>query len=150
MAGRDVPAAVQLRRIVSLDSVLVVARRSRYREFERNRRNGFGRFLTEDEIEKRHPFQTTDLLRTVSGFRISGSGPDAKVYSSRSHGSLSGGGCQTNVVIDGMQHQEQDSAGGINWMPPSDIGAIEAYPGPAGAPVQYDSACGVIVIWTKR
>jgi len=33
---------------------------------------------------------------------------------------------------------------------PDAIGAIEAYPGPAGAPMQYDSACGVVVIWTKR
>jgi hypothetical protein len=143
-AGRDVPVTVQLRRIVSLDSVLVVARRSRYREFERNRRSGFGRFMTEDDIEKRHAFETTDLLRTVSGFRVSGTGTDAKVYSSRGRISLSGQGCETNVVIDGMQHQD------INWVQPSDIGAIEAYAGPAGAPLFYDSTCGVIVIWTKR
>jgi hypothetical protein len=144
MAGRDVPAAVQLRRIVSLDSVLVVARRSRYREFERNRRGGFGRFLAEDEIAKRHAFETTDLLRTMPGFRISGSGPDAKVYSTRGRISLSGQGCETNIVIDGMQHQD------INWLQPNDIGAIETYPGPAGAPLLYDSVCGVVVIWTKR
>jgi hypothetical protein len=144
VARHDVPAAVQLRRIVSLDSVLVVARRSRYREFERNRRSAFGRFMTEDDIEKRHAFETTDLLRSVSGFRVSGSGPDAKVYSSRGRISLSGQGCETNVVIDGMQHQD------INWVQPSDIGAIEAYAGLGGAPLQYDSACGVIVIWTKR
>ncbi|NUO95733.1 MAG: TonB-dependent receptor plug domain-containing protein [Gemmatimonadaceae bacterium] len=143
IARHDVLTAVHLRRIVSLDSVLVVARRSRYREFERNRRNGFGRFLTEEDIEKRHAFEATDLLRAVNGFRVIGSGFDAKVYSSRG-ASLSGRGCETNVVIDGMQHQD------INWVQPSDIGAMETYPGVAGAPVQYDSACGVIVIWTKR
>jgi hypothetical protein len=142
--GRNVSATVQLRRVVSLDSVLVIARRSRYREFERNRRNGFGRFLTEDDIEKRHAFQTTDLLRTVSGFRVMGSGFDAKVYSSRGRTSFSGQGCETNIVIDGMQHQD------INWLQPTDIGAMETYTGPAGAPPLYDSACGVIVIWTKR
>jgi hypothetical protein len=49
-----------------------------------------------------------------------------------------------NVVIDNMQHQD------INWVQPSDIGAMEIYAGPAGAPVQYDRACGLIVIWTKR
>jgi hypothetical protein len=145
LSGRSVAAAVQLRRIVSLDSVLVVARRSRYRDFERNRKNGgFGRFLTEDEIEKRHAFQTTDLLRATPGFRISGSGFDAKVYSSRAGLSLSGRSCEVNVVIDGMQHQD------INWLQPSDIGAMEIYPGQAGAPVQYDHVCGAIVIWTKR
>lgn len=145
LSGRNVPAAVQLRRVVSLDSVLVVARRSRYREFERNRRNGgFGRYLTEDDIEKRHAFQTTDLLRATPGFRISGSGFDAKVYSSRAGVSLSGRSCEVNVVIDGMQHQD------INWLQPSDIGAMEVYAGQAGAPIQYDHVCGAIVIWTKR
>jgi hypothetical protein len=144
LAGREGAAAVQLRRVVSLDSVLVVARRSRYREFERNRRNGFGRFLGEDDIQKRHAFETSDLLRTTSGFRVSGTGYDAKVYGTRAGFSLSGRACETNVVIDGMQHQD------INWLQPADIGALELYPGPAGAPVQYDSACGVVVIWTKR
>lgn len=144
LAGRDVAAAVELRRIVSLDSVLVVARRSRYREFERNRRNGFGHFLTEDEIAKRHPFETTDLLRALPGFRISGSGYDAKVYGARAGLRLSGQPCEANVVIDGIQHQD------INWLQPSDIGAMETYSGLAGAPLQYDSGCGLIVIWTKR
>jgi hypothetical protein len=46
-------------------------------------------------------------------------------------------------VIDGMQHQD------INLLPVSDVGAMEAYSG-ASAPMQYDSACGVIVLWTKR
>jgi hypothetical protein len=66
------------------------------------------------------------------------------VYSSRAGLSLSGRACEVNVVIDGMQHQD------INWLQPSDIGAMEVYPGQAGAPVQYDHVCGVIVIWTKR
>lgn len=144
LARRDVPTAVQLRRIVSLDSVLVVARRSRYREFERNRKNGFGHFLTDEDIEKRHAFETTDLLRTLPGFQVRGSGIDAKVYGSRAGFSLSGRRCETNVVIDGMQHQD------INWVQPSDIGAMETYAGIGGAPLQYDSTCGVIVIWTKR
>ena len=43
-----------------------------------------------------------------------------------------------------LQHQN------INLVSPADIGAIEAYPGSAGAPMQSDAACGVIVIWTKR
>jgi outer membrane receptor for ferrienterochelin and colicin len=69
---------------------------------------------------------------------------DAKVVSTRGAMSISGAGCQVDVVIDGMPHQD------INFVQPSDIGAMEVYRGPAGAPPQYDSACGVIVIWTKR
>lgn len=47
-------------------------------------------------------------------------------------------------MIDGMQHQD------INLIHPTSIGAIEIYRAGQPAPVQYDSRCGVIVIWSKR
>jgi hypothetical protein len=142
--GRDAEIAIRLQRVVSLDSIRVVAQRSRYREFERQRKSGFGRFLTEDDIAKRNAIQVSDLLRMTPGLQIVGYGLDAKVVSARGSRSLVGRSCDTNVVIDGMQHQD------INWLQPSDIGAMEVYPGLAGAPVQYDRECGLVVIWTKR
>ena len=142
-SGKAANASVTLTRIVSLDSIRVIARRNRYPEFERARKGGFGRYLDESEIEKRHPLETSDLFRMMPGFRVQGFGLDARVVSTRGRISFSGE-CTPNVVIDGMQHQE------INLLYPGDVGAIEAYPGPSGAPMQYDSACGVIVIWTKR
>ena len=144
LKGREIQADIHLQRVVSLDSVRIVAQRSRYREFERNKHSGFGRFMTDEDIDKKHAFQVTDLLRTTPGLRVVGSGFDAKVVSSRGTISLSRPTCEVNVVIDNMQHQD------INWVQPSDIGAMEIYAGPAGAPVQYDRACGLIVIWTKR
>jgi hypothetical protein len=143
-SGKSVETTVTLTRIVNLDSIRVVARRNRYSEFERSRKGGFGHYLDESEIEKRHPLETSDLFRMMPGFRIQGYGLDAQVVSSRGAISFRQGSCPVNVVINGIQHQE------INLLDPSDIGAIEAYPGPAGAPMQYDSACGVIVIWMKR
>jgi 5-hydroxyisourate hydrolase-like protein (transthyretin family) len=144
-SGRTTEATVTLTRIVNLDSVLVTARRARYSEFEQRRHNGFGRYFDESEIEKKHPIETSDLFRMLPGFRVQGYGLDARIMSTRGMISLGGnGGCATNVVIGNIQHQE------INLLNPDDIGAIEAYPGPAGAPLQYDSACGVIVIWMKR
>jgi hypothetical protein len=143
-SGKSVETVVTLTRIVNLDSVLVTARRARYPEFEQRRRRGFGRYFDESDIEKRHPFETSDLFRMLPGFRVQGYGLDARIVSTRGIVSLSGNGCPTNVVINGMQHQE------INLLDPINIGAIEAYPGPSGAPMQYDSACGVIVIWMKR
>ena len=142
-SGRTTETVVTLTRIVNLDSVLVTARRARYPEFERRRHNGFGRYFDESEIEKRHPIETSDLFRMLPGFRVQGYGLDARVLSTRGMISIQRG-CVPNVVINGMQHQE------INLLDPQDIGAIEAYPGPSGAPMQYDSACGVIVIWMKR
>jgi hypothetical protein len=49
-----------------------------------------------------------------------------------------------NIVLDGMANQD------INLIHPSSIGAMEVYRVGQPAPVQYDSRCGLIVIWTKR
>ncbi|MFL5607118.1 MAG: carboxypeptidase regulatory-like domain-containing protein [Gemmatimonadaceae bacterium] len=143
-SGRSVNQDITLSTIVSLDSVRITAQRSRYRDYEtRARRSGAGRFISEDDIQKRNPNEVSDILRMMPGFRIVGAGLDAQVVSSRGRISLRQGECAANVVIDGMQHQE------INLVRPSDIGALEVYNG-IGAPMQYDSVCGVIVIWTKR
>jgi hypothetical protein len=142
-SGRTVEQSMQLARIVSLDSIRIVARRGRYREFDaRARRKGFGTFLTEQQIEQRHAFETSDLLR-MSGMRISGTGLDTKIISGRGVQSIMGP-CYTNIVIDGIQHQD------INLVRPEDVGAMEIYKGQAGAPIEYDTACGVVVIHTKR
>ena len=144
--GRSVAQDVPLRRIVTLDSVRVLAQRSRYREFEFNRRaNRFGKFFTIDSIEKRNPLYASDLFRAVPGFRVTGFGLDAVVGSSRGVTSLGGSAsCSANVVIDGMEHQE------INLINPYDIGAMEIYRPGDPAPAQYRSRCGVIVIWSRR
>ena len=144
--SRTVTQDVQLRRIVTLDSVRVLAQRSRYREFEYNRRaNRFGKFFTVDSIEKRHPLYTSDLFRLTPGFRVMGFGLDAVVGSSRGPSSILGGNCSANIVIDGMPHQE------INLISPFDIGAMEIYRPGEPAPAQYsEGSCGVIVIWSKR
>jgi hypothetical protein len=48
------------------------------------------------------------------------------------------------IVIDGMPARD------INLIHPSDIGAIEVYRAGQPAPVQYDSRCGVIDIWSRQ
>lgn len=140
---------VHLVRVVALDSIRVVGQRPRYREFEsRARPAAFGHFLREEDIARQHPVLTSDLFRQMPGFavvRLGTSDLDVKVLSSRGESSLgSAAPCKANIVIDGVAHQE------INWIDPGSIGAMEIYPGPASAPVQYHSACGTIIIWTKR
>ena len=144
-SGRTANASVTLARIVSLDSIRVVAQRSRYPEFESRRKTGNGRFLDEEQIERQRVMQASELLRMVQGFRVEGSGLDAKVFTT--HGNFeasSMGPCEANIVVNGVEHQD------INLLDPATIGAIEAYAGPADAPVQYDRPCGVIVVWLKR
>jgi hypothetical protein len=141
---RSVIQDIQLKRVVSLDSMRVVAQRARYVEFEENRRsNPFGRFLTADQIEQRHALQVGQIVEHLSGFSVRGTGPDAVVYSNSARTSRSN--CEeANVVIDGADR------GRINYVPPREVAAIEAYPEAAGAPAQYRAECGLIVIWTKK
>ena len=140
--GRTTRAEVRLERAVALDSIHVVVNRLKYPDFETRRRfNMQGTFLDEDEIERRHASSTSELAYTLPGFWVVGSGPGARVVSTRSV--LMGGACQANIVIDNMPDQR------INDVPASQVAAIESYP-KGGGPPQYQQPCGVIVIWTKR
>jgi Carboxypeptidase regulatory-like domain len=142
---KSVSQDVRLQRIVNLDSIRVLAQRSRYREFEQHRKsNGYGRFLDADQLARHSAFELSDVIRMIPGFRVSGFGLDAVVTSSRGVTSINGR-CEVNIVMDGMEHQQ------INLNHPTSVGAIEAYPagGPPG-PLQYDGRCGMIVIWSKR
>lgn len=146
-SGRTTSVNLRLVHVVSLDSIRIVAQRNRYPEFERRRRGGFGHFLTGEELERTGVLDISDAVRRMPGFRVAGFGYDAVVLSSRSLGARDEWGRRcggVNVVIDGMQHQE------INWLRPSDVGAIEIYPGAAGAPIQFDRNCGLVIIWTRR
>ena len=144
--GRSTELDIRLSRFASLDSVRILAQRTHYRAFEENRRHGSGTFLTEEQIAKRNPSYTSDLMRGARGMRVIGAGMDARVVSVRRSMSTSGGSCAVNVVIDGMQHMD------INMVEPADIGAMEIYAGASTVPVEYASGspCGAIVIWTKQ
>jgi hypothetical protein len=141
-SGQTVTRDVGLQRIVNLDSVRIVARRSRYSEFEQHRKQGFGTFLNIDDIERRNPLRMSDMIRMMPGFRVYGDGIDAKVTSGR--GASIHGECQVNIVIDGMPWQD------INLVNPSEVGAIAAYREGQPSPRIYDRGCGAILIWTKR
>lgn len=150
-AGQNTAPDLYLTPIVTLDSIRVVGQRTRYREFEsRARATAFGHFLRAEDIAHKKPLLTSDLVRQLPGFRIirtNTSNLDVQVIASRGDvTSLNEPSklCYANIIIDGVPHQM------INWIDPQSIGAMEIYPGPAGAPVQYQSACGTILIWTKR
>jgi hypothetical protein len=145
--ARTAEMELRLTRFASLDSVRILARRARYREFEEHRRSwGWGTYLDEEEVTNRHVFYTSDLVRTAPGMRVFGEGVTARLVSSRGVVSLTGASCDINVVIDGLQQQD------INMIMPRDIGAMEIYPNAFGVPIQYsaNSQCGAVVIWTKR
>ena len=111
-----------------------------------------GRFLSEADIARRNPIETSDLFRSVSGVYV---GDDIKMrgaFASAQEGS--NGECTPNVFLDGMRMPtvsvltatELDS-----WVNPARISAVEIYPD--APPPQFHvalSGCGSIVIWTKR
>ncbi|MFL5620448.1 MAG: carboxypeptidase regulatory-like domain-containing protein [Gemmatimonadaceae bacterium] len=142
--NRTVSQNVLLRRVVSLDSMRVVARRSRYADFEYRRKNNpVGRFLTAGDLTKQHAIELAPVIQHVGGFTVVGFGPNTQVFSTAAKAGRPN--CkEVNVVIDGV-----DQAA-INMVPPHDIAAVEIYPEAAGAPGQYRSECGLILIWTKR
>lgn len=162
--GRILSVTVRMvRDPLRLEPLIVVAE-AREPELERvgfyGRSEGLGRFMTLETIEKRRPPRTSDLLGQVSGVFLV-PGPDGMRVITRSglpNARLTGDGiCWPRILLDGMVVE----LGGQLPLPmpidqlvnPSDIVGVEVYRSPAEVPPQFggaQSACGVIVIWTRR
>jgi len=141
-AGERITLDVPLERMVALDSMRVTARGARYREFEFARgANIFGRYLTRDQILRRRPADGADLLFRLGGFTVVGHGGAAKVFSKRELRKRTP--CEANVVVDRVQGRR------INDVPPARIVGLEAYEGPSSFTSDFESRCGLIVIWTS-
>ena len=141
-------AAAQVLETVDVQAKQVYSRSEQ--EFLTAKR-GMGYFIDSDQIEKRQPFRTSDLLRMAPGvsiFQGSGLGDQVQIQM-RGMSSLSG--CQPMLVLDGMKLE--GSAGDIDQMTrPEDIMGMAVYRGPSETPVEYQgsNSCGAIVVWTKR
>jgi hypothetical protein len=121
--------------------------------YDRQRR-GFGAFMTRQRLDEIRPYHTTEAFRYMRGFMVVPMGSTDVVVGSRGGGLR--GACLPSVYIDGMLMfvmNARDEADAINMVSPDDIEAIEAFQGSASIPAQYNptgSACGVILIWTRR
>jgi hypothetical protein len=121
--------------------------------YDRQRR-GFGAFMTRQRLDELRPYRTSEAFRYMRGFMVVPMGSTDVVVGSRGGGMR--GGCLPAVYIDGMLMfvmNARDEADAINMVSPDDIEAIEAFQGAASIPAQYNptgSACGVILIWTRR
>jgi hypothetical protein len=146
-SGTTVTVNVLMRRIVNLDSVLVVASRPKYKDFYAHMSAGWGRFLGPEEIGRQRVSRTSDIIQKIPGFRVEERGYRSIVVAQT--GSV--GLCTATIVIDGMRVLDYPPT--VNDVHPLDIGAIEAYPASQAfmAPPEYHiGGCGGIVIWTKR
>lgn len=145
-----------------LDSVMVreAGGTGRMAEFWSRRMSGNGAYITRAEIDRRRPQHASDLLRTVTGVKViaGDGGLDRTVISMGRNPVFRGGlnalnmgaACRVSYYVDGSYvppgtfHMDDIS--------PLLIEAVEVYRGPSETPSklrQRDTACGVIVIWTR-
>ncbi len=113
---------------------------------------GVGTYITREEIERRRPMYVSDVLATLPGVTLEGSGRGnrRRIVVERSLP-----GCAAQVFLDGiLANRGQGADFAIDdIVSPLDIEAIEVYRGLSTVPPEFynpDSRCGVIAIWTRR
>lgn len=139
-------------RLNTLQSVVVQADRTKltkdYNGFLERQKRGMGRFLSEEDLNRRNPIVITDALRTTPGISVV---PNGTGFGYAIQGR---GGCQPDVWVDGMR--VFDGATDLDQIVrPMDVAGVEVYNGAATVPAQFMGAgggggCGVVAIWTKR
>ncbi len=148
-----------------LDSVMVreAGGNGRMADFWARRLIGVGAFITREDIERRHPARSSDLLRMITGVRVVAGesgfdrpfitmGRNAVTANRASRTGITlGSDCRVAYYVDGSYvpagtfHMDDIS--------PLMLEAVEVYRGPAETPTklrQRDTACGLIVIWTRE
>ncbi|MEE4382073.1 MAG: hypothetical protein V2J02_08780, partial [Pseudomonadales bacterium] len=123
---------------------------------------GLGHFIEREEIERRVPTRATDILRGTPAIRladIGGGRRDVRLNVQTTFGN----DCEPRIFVDGMLARgrgvvelDEKSAPerSLDFLVNiTDVEAIEVYARTSAVPAQYgglDTACGVIVVWTRR
>ncbi len=166
--------SIMLERVgTALDTVRVKAAKralARHQEFETRRLNHDATAsFTADDINKRNPTSTWQILTAVSAINVADrqeEGNDVVVATSRrgmitnvlaSDKKKGNQPCFLKVMVDGVAMPSDDPRGFTNLktLPvPASVYGIEVFAGPASIPPQYSGAgdqkyCGLIAIWTK-
>jgi TonB-dependent Receptor Plug Domain len=107
-----------------------------------------GTFITRQDIEKAHPVYVSDLLRTVPGVQLLGSGLGGRPLVQIGRGVAKG--CQTQIFLDGVRMPD---ARLDDLVDPGSVEGIEIYKGLSSIPPEFltpDAPCGVVAVWTRR
>ncbi|HKV50048.1 MAG TPA: carboxypeptidase regulatory-like domain-containing protein [Gemmatimonadaceae bacterium] len=112
-------------------------------------------FLSAAAIDSLHASRVTDILGGVKGVQLvypdSGGPPLVQLARTRFSDLMHAGICPIEYYVDGIPFDMKNSPDAS--LHPGDIAAIEVYDGASNIPPEYNagsSACGVVVIWTKR
>jgi hypothetical protein len=168
--GRTTDAQVRLyTKAVELAPVTVTVR-SRWLEqsgFYERRESGFsGKFITQVDIEKKHPSKVTDLFQGMSGVKVVRDPKYQQRYYVRMNHSATDAlpafaervlpGCEPVLYIDGNKHRDRMPVPPLfvyiedwNFLSALTLEAVEVYSSSA-TPHQYQDPCGAILIWTRR
>lgn len=115
---------------------------SKLTEFNRRRAHGEGYFITREDIQRRDPVRTTDMLRTVPGIRVAAAGIGRPAIRMR------GRACNIAYFVDGIRAPYFN----MDNIQPSSVAGIEIYKGTSSVPPEFRGAltpCAAIVIWTR-
>lgn len=108
--------------------------------------NGWGKFLTADDIEARHPIRTSDLFLALPGVRVNRNAFGSGTLTGRS-------GCRLAVFINGFPAPQRGSGGIDDLVNPMDLAGVEVYNGIGGVPAELTAMggnnCGTVGLWTK-
>ncbi len=138
-------------------------------EFERRRRNGFGRFYTRAQLAEREAMHLTDFLRGATGVQFMvlpiGCGSGLAIASMRPRAlpppsSMNCGdhevapGCYLDLYVDGMPVWQwgQGPPPSVDQYAVRDLQAVEVYLGLAQMPAEFprsSAGCGVLAMWSR-
>ena len=165
-AGRHKQVDFELKGLPEeLDSVMIreSGGNGRMADFWARRMVGLGAFITRQDIERRHPQRSSDLLRTITGVKVmlGDNAMDRSVITMGRNGTMLVqqrpgsktlvNSCDISYYVDGSY--VPPGTFHMDDMSPLAIEAVEVYRGPSETPAklrQRDTACGVIVIWTRE
>jgi len=110
------------------------------------RRSGWGRILTEQDIAARNPIRATDIFQAIAGLRVNQDRFGRGVLTGR-------GGCLLAVFINGFPAPQLRGSGIDDMVNALDLAGVEVYNSQAGVPVELTNGppnmCGTVGIWTK-
>jgi hypothetical protein len=116
--------------------------------FYERKRMGLGHFVTRAELDRMPNEPTHSVFRRISGVDVVAVGSAWIVVSTRGPISPTGIGCAARLFVDGIPWRDD-----LDQVAHEDIEGIEVYASPSEIPAQYggaNSACGVVLIWTRR
>lgn len=119
-----------------------------YSRMQRGRRTGQGHFISRSDVDRMAPLESTDLLRSAPGVRVTrgrqGYGAGLRMT----------GGCVPAVFIDGTQINRYPLTGASldDLVSAFSIEGIEVYRGAAAQVGRFHDpgGCGLILVWTRR